>query len=292
MIEQLDGIRETVMFHADSGIRLYHNSESEDYPLHWHTAAEIILPLHNGYTVRVSDVTYTPGPGDILIIPPGELHEIKAPETGERLILQVDVGLLQRLQLLEPALHLMRPAALVSAADKTSIEVDATTPRGLLLQLQGEHLGDAPLREAAAYGLLIQFFVRVGRDLAQQDGRRSAPRDSKRRRQIEIFLRVCRHIDEHCVRELAIDELAELAGYSKFHFARMFKSCIGVSCHDYVTRQRILRAEQLLADPLLPVTEVAMRAGFGSLATFNRAFKHRHRCSPTQYRQLHVTGLR
>jgi AraC-like DNA-binding protein len=292
MIEQLDGIRETVMFYADSGIRLYHNSEPDNYPLHWHTAAEIILPLHNGYTVRVSDVTYTPGPGDILIIPPGELHEIEAPESGARLILQVDVGLLQRLQLLEPALQLMRPAALVHAADKASVEAETATPRGLLLQLQEEHLGDAPLREAAAYGLLIQFFVRVGRDLAQQDGRRSAPRDSKRRRQIDTFLRVCRHIDEHCVRELAIDELAELAGYSKFHFARLFKSCIGVSCHDYVTRQRILRAEQLLADPLLPVTEVAMRAGFGSLATFNRAFKHRHRCSPTQYRQLHVTGLR
>lgn len=285
MIEKLDGTRETVQFREGFGIRLYQNSEPDDYPLHWHTAAEVILPLDNLYTVRVNDTSYTLHPGDILIIPPGELHEITAPDTGARLIMQFDLSLLHSLKLFDATLHLLRPAFLVPG-ERTS-EADCE-PRTLLLQLRDEYQGDAPLKEAAAYGLLIQFFVQVGREIALNGARGRQARGSKMHQQIDTFLKVCRYMNEHCTRELRVEELAELAGYSKFHFTRLFKSYIGMSYYDYLTRQRIMRAELLLADPALSVTEVAMRAGFGSLATFNRVFKSYRQCTPTQYRELYV----
>ena len=285
MIEKLDGTRETVLFREGFGIRLYLNSEPEDYPLHWHTAAEVILPLDNLYTVRVNDATYTLHPGDILIIPPGELHEITAPETGERLIMQFDLSLLHSLKLFDATLHLLRPALHVPGESSSTASSGLQT---LLLQLRDEYLGDAPLKEAAAYGLLIQFFVQVGREIALEGVRSRQARGTRLHQQIDTFLKVCRYMNEHCTRELRVEELAELAGYSKFHFTRLFKSVIGMSYYDYLIGQRIMRAELLLADPALSVTEVAMRAGFGSLATFNRAFKAYRQCTPTQYRELYV----
>jgi len=120
MIEILNGTRETVSYTEHFGIRLYLNREAENYPMHWHTAAEIILPLENTYTVVANDKRYLLQPGDILAIPPGELHEIVAPDSGERIILQFDYSLLYNLKGFDSTFHLLRPCCLISARETRS----------------------------------------------------------------------------------------------------------------------------------------------------------------------------
>ena len=44
MIEHLDGIHETVTYKENSSLRLFVNTDCEDYPIHWHTPMEIIMP--------------------------------------------------------------------------------------------------------------------------------------------------------------------------------------------------------------------------------------------------------
>ncbi|MCM1156312.1 MAG: cupin domain-containing protein [Roseburia sp.] len=79
MIEILHGIRETVAYDSFAGIKLYHNVQAEDYPPHWHSAMEIIMPIRDEYTVVINDTSHTFGKDDIFIIPPGTLHNLIAP---------------------------------------------------------------------------------------------------------------------------------------------------------------------------------------------------------------------
>lgn len=79
MIEILNGLHETVSYSDNNGIRFYHNREAEDYPIHWHIAFEIILPCQNIYTVSIGHEKIVLSEGDILLIPPGELHTLSAP---------------------------------------------------------------------------------------------------------------------------------------------------------------------------------------------------------------------
>jgi len=284
MIEILNGTRETVSYTEHFGIRLYLNREAENYPMHWHTAAEIILPLENTYTVVANDKRYLLQPGDILAIPPGELHEIVAPDSGERIILQFDYSLLYNLKGFDSTFHLLRPCCLISARENEEL---ARTLRALLLELKDEYFGRSVLKEASAYALLIQAFILIGRNVLDGE-RRANPLNGRRaHRNIDKFLRVCTYMNEHCTEDIRVDELARLAGFSKFHFMRLFKQFIGVSYYDYLGQHRIMHAEKLLIDPNLSITEVAMRSGFGSLATFHRAFKAYKKCTPTQYKQLH-----
>ncbi len=55
MIEHLDGIHETVTYKENSSLRLFVNTDCEDYPIHWHTPMEIIMPLEGTYTVFLGD---------------------------------------------------------------------------------------------------------------------------------------------------------------------------------------------------------------------------------------------
>ena len=83
MIHKLSGIYETVDFREDEQICLYYNDEYENYPPHWHTSFEILLPIVNGYRALCGGKDYNLREGDILIIGPCMIHELFAPEKGE-----------------------------------------------------------------------------------------------------------------------------------------------------------------------------------------------------------------
>jgi len=283
LIENLNGKREYVSFREFLGIRIHFNRVSEDYPAHWHTAAEIILPIVNGYKAVVGEKEHTLNPGDILIIPSGELHELYAPSSGERMILQFDDSLLFNLSGLESAIHLLRPCALLT--DRRHGELHAEL-HALLLTLQEEYFGHSLFREASVYSTLIRFLVTLGRSRIQEEGSLHPAPGPKQHKYIEKLLEVCNHMNDHCTEAVTVEELAAISGFSKFHFIRLFKQFMGMSYYSYLNERRIMVAEKLLADPHLSVTEVAMRSGFTSLATFYRVFKACKHCTPTEYKSL------
>ena len=98
---------------------------------------------------------------------------------------------------------------------------------------------------------------------------------------------VMKYINQNYMYEIPLEKIASIAGYSKYHFSRIFKKYNNVSYIQYINSKRIKAAERLLIDPNLSVTEVAMRAGFASLTTFNRAFKKAKNCTPTEFKTLY-----
>jgi AraC-like DNA-binding protein len=92
------------------------------------------------------------------------------------------------------------------------------------------------------------------------------------------------HIDRHYDAALNLDELARVAGVSKFHFARCFEASYGETPIRYLTRRRIERAQDLLRSANLTVTEVCMLVGFSSLGSFSARFTQLVGESPTAYR--------
>ena len=94
----VDGNYEVVNYLPGSTIRFWVNKETIDYTTHWHPAIEIIMPLENGYTVIVGQNKYDLKPGDIFIIPSGELHHLIAPPSGTRLIFLFDSSILSKIK--------------------------------------------------------------------------------------------------------------------------------------------------------------------------------------------------
>lgn len=102
MIEHLDGIHETVTYKENSSLRLFVNTDCEDYPIHWHTPMEIIMPLEGTYTVFLGDKPVLLQEGDIIFICPGILHSLVAPENGKRIILQIEWSVVSKIRLVSP----------------------------------------------------------------------------------------------------------------------------------------------------------------------------------------------
>lgn len=154
-----------------------------------------------------------------------------------------------------------------------------------MTQMEKEYFGTAVFRDCELSSLMLHFFAIIGRKLHQ-----NAPHENisslRQKEQQERFSMLCNYINAHCTEDLSLDELANEAGFSKYHFARLFKEITGTTCHNYLLGRRLLFAKPLLADFSLPITEVAMRSGFNSLATFNRIFKFQIGCTPSEFRKL------
>ncbi len=97
--------------------------------------------------------------------------------------------------------------------------------------------------------------------------------------------RVLDFVQAHLDQDLSLEALAQQAGFSPYHFARLFRHTTGESPHQFVLRQRIERAQRLLDARDLSLVHVARVCGFANQSHLTQAFKRHLGLTPRAYRQ-------
>jgi AraC family transcriptional regulator of adaptative response / DNA-3-methyladenine glycosylase II len=92
-------------------------------------------------------------------------------------------------------------------------------------------------------------------------------------------------IEDGVLEQGGIEALAARIGITSRHLRRVFDAQFGVSPVEYAQTQRLLLAKRLLTDTSLPVTDVALASGFGSLRRFNALIRTRYRMPPSRLRR-------
>lgn len=281
--------REDIFYDTLKGVLLYHNT-LEKYPLHWHNEVELILILSGSFQIKFHNDTTAIvdcAPGDIILIAPGTLHEYLAtPDVGEKMILLFDMGSYSQVTSLVP---LLKSLSSYVHLKKNKYPVEAARLQDYFWEIERLYGESDEFLQISVYSLVTLIFAQIGsmhivNPTASPDKKDLQPKN------IERLVHVTNYIDAHRGEDMSVDQLAEMAGFSKFHFERLFKSCMGISCYQYITKRRLLLAQELLGDTSLTVMDVALQSGFFSLSTFNRVFKDTNGCSPTEYRKLYLKG--
>ena len=102
--------------------------------------------------------------------------------------------------------------------------------------------------------------------------------------------RAIHHMHTHFAAKLTVPGLADLAAMSLSHFARVFKAQTGRPPLEYLLEVRLEKSRQLLRGEDLPVTEIALRCGFGTSSHFAATFRQRLGTTPRHYRAALTTG--
>jgi AraC family transcriptional regulator len=95
---------------------------------------------------------------------------------------------------------------------------------------------------------------------------------------------VTEYIYTHLDDDLRLDLLADVAGFSPYHWHRLYRAVRGESAAKTVERLRLERAAGMLMDTMLPITRIALRSGHSNTATFSRAFTRLYGVSPGRFR--------
>jgi AraC-like DNA-binding protein len=107
-----------------------------------------------------------------------------------------------------------------------------------------------------------------------------------------VLRRVREYIDAHIERRISVETLASLANLSVCYFVRAFKQSAGATPHDYLIRRRIERTMELLSSTDMPLSEIALAAGFADQSHCARRFRQHVGMSPRDYRYVIARGLR
>lgn len=103
---------------------------------------------------------------------------------------------------------------------------------------------------------------------------------------LDLIQRVLAYVLDHFTADIRIADVAAMAGMTESTFSRFFKRNTGNTFTDHVTKLRVSRACDLLANSCLPVTSVCYEVGYSNISNFNRNFRKQRGDTPSAYRRL------
>ena len=92
------------------------------------------------------------------------------------------------------------------------------------------------------------------------------------------------YLYEHLAAEISIGDLARQVDLSPFHFCRVFKQTTGMSPLQFVTRERIARAQQLMRETSRSLIEIGLEVGYSNPSHFAQVFRRVAGTTPTAFR--------
>jgi AraC-like DNA-binding protein len=241
------------------------------YTPHAHDTFAIGVILSGAEAFRYRGVRHVAPAGSLVAVNPDELHDgAPAGDGFAYRMLYPSVALIQRL-----ADELAEGPAGFPAFRQAVIQ-DA----GLAARLGQAHA----LMESRAATLAVDEAVTAALTLMVRRHSHGEPQGRRLGRERRPIREARRLIDDLYVQDLTLDELAAVAGLSRFHFLRAFRREVGVTPHTYLTGRRIAAAKTLLGGDQ-PLSEVALDCGFYDQSHFTRSFKGSTGLTPGQYRR-------
>lgn len=265
---------ESLTFSRTPCFLVYDSDEYKEYKTHWHNAVEIIMPTENVFPVVCENNQYTLKENNILIIPAGHLHNLKA-QKGRRIIMLCDNMMLKDNPAMGEINMLLSEPILIDNSYSTDLTKELCT---IISDMKNTFENNAPFCETMLYQKLISLFLKI-----LEYEKFKGVEENKYSDKIGL---IRKYIDTYFASPITLDSMANAIGYSKFHLSRLL-SANGVSFTDMLNSRRIKAAEVMLHDESCSITQACMNTGFTSITTFNRAFKKHKMCTPTEFREMY-----
>ncbi|MBP5213129.1 MAG: helix-turn-helix domain-containing protein [Bacteroidales bacterium] len=283
----------TPLTQQDSFYMFDHLKETYDYPLHKHEEIELTF-MENCTGVRrvVGDSIETCGRFDLALIGsnlehaweqvPGEtLADVAAGHKVRELVVQFSPDLLD-----DKFLAKSQMASLRKLMDNAKRGIAFGTPvimriYNKLDQLSAEEPGFP--RVLRLLDILYQLSIETDFHTLATSSFASAPTfsDSRRVHKVETY------INEHFREEIRLQTVADLAGMTPTAFSRFFRLRTNRTLSDYIIDMRLGYAARQLVDTTTSIIEICYASGFNNVSNFNRIFRKRKGCSPSDFRKTY-----
>lgn len=255
-----------------------------EFPPHWHEELEIIYVLEEELVIGLNNEIYTLKPRDILLINSSEVHFfVTPPKKSKRIILQFEQRLFGSFATMMRENKFVTPY--LNSSNESQTQVHRSLEKQILLIIE-EYSKIRQGFQLAIQARLYDFIVVLLRQVPQE--KYSSLERSKHLKRLERLEQVFKYVADNFTREITLNEIARTANFSIYHFTRFFKETTGMTFIQYLNNYRISQAVKYLTETDDPITEVAFKAGFDSIKTFNRVFKQLKGCSPSAFKKQSI----
>lgn len=267
--------------HKDVYIQYFKNTEKHDMPVqHYHDTYEIYLLLGGKRYLFYDNTCYILKRGDLAVLKPFDIHysESREADCYERYVLNFKEDNLSKI---------------LSDGEKTLL-LDKLIPCVIhLTEEQTKKLYDyfertcayskktGFLAEKLLYSALLQLIAYVAERIdgvVEAHGNDISPQ----------IMSALKYMNKSYMEGLTLDDIAEAACMSKYHFCRKFKEITGATVLEYLNNVRLTKVHNLLMNTQLSIDEIADKTGFSSAIQLTRVFKGTYGMSPSAFRKARV----
>ncbi len=257
--------------------------------IHAHNYLEIGVCLSGSGQVSLGDKAWPYFAGSLIVAPRGVYHSqtnTGEPLTHWRYLVISDDYLARHTpeRYRRAIVPMLDPIRDTGAFFENTTDSALHTLFNMMYDLRRRDSANAPLEmELCLYLLLIQIAQQLQ---SMPLDRALEPVELKQREPIEPALT---YVYEHYKEDIQVIELARSCSMSESYFRKQFLRIMGMSPLEHVNRYRVHRAMNLLITTTDSIQNIAVRAGFSSVAAFNRNFRQYASCSPSAWRRSRIT---
>lgn len=255
----------------------------KSYPLHWHEEFEIICVMDGTVQIQVLSEKYNCFQGDLIVIPPGAVHQIQ--QIDDRSAFYFNI--LFKLTLLEPDEEsYMFKKYLTPMMNENGITHYIPCGSELNNQLLPivNHLIVNREKKYNNQELVIKANLFLIVEKLQVALKKEFP-DQKASSQISRLKPLLTLIDEKYGEDISVLKAADLCAMSETYFMKFFKKMTGMTFIEYLNTVRLEKAQNLLKNTPKSVSEIAEDCGFHNFSYFIRSYKKHYGITPNQARK-------
>lgn len=250
----------------------------QNVALHWHYEMELSLILEGEGTFFLEGQTFDVKAGDLMIVTPNLMHAIEGHMVYDTLVFSgsfISTGPEERgyQDVLSPLFSgnwkLTKP---ISPNDAGYKDIFTACQNVFKYIHEDNSLADLMTKSEL---LRLIYFLKINDHFTRNENQDDPS---------ALFRPVLLYIEEHYQEPISTNNLAKLIHVSPSYFHHRFTDTFGISPGNYVRGIRLNQACRLLADPDLPISQIAADTGYTNISNFNRQFKNRTGFTPKEYR--------
>lgn len=255
--------------------------------LHYHEYTELLFAVDGEAVVYIGDMVYSFKAGDMIIIPTGEPHDVRAPEG--RIVQFVVQFLPQVLRTDEETFseygytNLLMENADERQLHFTDEELRETTIPHLFSHMMQEWDAQKFGYELSLRADITLIYLHILR--CWRKNNLSLMQSIQDEGQYDLIRKAVSYVKEHYA-DLTESEVARACGVSTAYFSRVFKRAMKVSFSSYLASARLREARRLLLLTDRSVTDIAQTVGFSTASYFISLFRKEQEMTPYQYRRI------
>ncbi len=246
-----------------------------EFPLHWHSDLEILFCHEGSFDVVIDGEPYHVTAGQAVFIGSSLLHEyLSIPVSCRATILRVGSVFFGSDCFSEIAKRQFETHVLTD-----NKEINAVFSRVAFLHKQKKTLENMLELQGLVFSLVSLFLRHL------PPARTVSTKHKKRLNYILNIQKALDFVSENFDKEISVRAAAEVVGYEKNAFSRVFKQATDTTFHKYLSQYRIKKACILLSEESAPIAEIAEKVGIPEYKTFCRVFKQVMGVTPGVYRK-------
>lgn len=269
------------------GIQVYLHEGRSWVQSHWHKEMEIVHAVEGVVTIEASNQIIHLKKGESIILRPGEVHSFISSPGSVRLAIQYKISTLVESLYGEYSGPYIE-SYLEKIENKTT-EWDEVKKEEFTKYIQKtyqEFKRSCSNRRVQVLNQTSNLMLLLLNEIPHSDEAEvQGVSLVKRFDSLEKLDEIYEFIESNYYREISLEEISQVVGYSKHYFARFFKEHTGTTFVTFLNQYRLDQAKWLLITTNSPMSHVAYKSGFQSTKRFHHVFKEYTGTSPLQYRK-------